>query len=188
MKPYHKLSCSMYMLYQIQHQVMEWINSNNPLMLQSDSLWNKIDTADLVRHTPMLLEWCKTHDLRLREVALTVMHTPVGAGLHIDELPITAKVNIPIQNTKNSYNRWYEIPEDMLAETQPIIGPFGKKFYQFKDVDYSQLNMIGELELLDPVVFNSQLAHNIVIGDQCKLPRVVLTCMFFNEPSHYLLP
>ena len=76
----------------------------------------------------------------------------------------------------------------MLAETQPIIGPFGKKFYQFKDVDYSQLNMIGELELLDPVVFNSQLAHNIVIGDQCKLPRVVLTCMFFNEPSHYLLP
>ena len=188
MKPYHRLSCSMHMLSQIQNQVMEWINSNHPAILESDSLWNKVNSADLIRHAPTLLEWCRSHDLKLREVALTVMNTPKGAPLHIDELPVTAKVNIPILNTKNSLNRWYHIPEKMLEETKPTVNKFGKNYYGFKDVDYSQLDMIGELELLGPVVFNSHLAHNIVIGERCILPRVVLTCMFFNEPLHYLRP
>jgi len=186
MKPYHPLECNN--LSDIQSQVMDWINTNHPSLLESDSLWNKLNTADLVRSTPALIEWCRSHDLKLREVALTVMHTPLGAELHIDELPVTAKVNIPIHNTTDSHNRWYEIPEEMLAETKPLINEFGKKYYWFKDVDYSRLKMIGELELLGPVVFNSQLAHNIVIGEQCKLPRVVLTCMFFNEPLQYLRP
>jgi hypothetical protein len=183
MKPYHRLSCSMHMLSQIQHQVMEWINSNYPAILESHSLWN---SADLVRNTPTLLEWCRSHDLKLRETALTVMNSTEGAGLHIDELPVTAKVNIPILNTKHSLNRWYHLPEKMLAETKPTVNKFGKNYYLFKDVDYSRLDMIGELELQGPVVFNSQLAHNVVIGEQCVLPRVVLTCMFFNEPLHHL--
>ena len=73
-----------------------------------------------------------------------------------------------------------------MSKTEPSVSEFGKKFYWFEDVDYSKLEMIGELELLEPVVFNSHMAHNIIIGDQCVLPRVVLTCMFFNEPLHYL--
>lgn len=187
MKPYHRLSCSMYMLSQIQHQVMEWINSNHPAILKSHSIWNKVNTADLVRNTPTLLEWCRSHDLKLRETALTVMNSTEGAGLHIDELPVTAKVNIPILNTKNSLNRWYHIPEKMMAEAKPTVNNFGKNYYCFKDTaDLSKLDMIGELELQGPVVFNSHLAHNIVIGEHCVLPRVVLTCMFFNEPLHYL--
>ena len=80
----------------------------------------------------------------------------------------------------------YKVPEDILANTKPTVNEFGKEFYWFEDVDYSKLEMIDELELLTPVVFNSHMAHNIIIGDQCELPRVVLTCMFFNEPTHYL--
>jgi len=184
MKPYHQIECNN--LPEIQSQVMDWINTNHQSLLHSDSLWNKIDTRALVRETPALIQWCRTHGLKLREVALTVMHTRSGADLHIDELPVTAKINIPIQNTRHSYNRWYHIPEQMLAEAEPLVNRFGKKYYWFKDVDCASLDLIGELELLSPVVFNSQLAHNIVIGDQCELPRVVLTCMFFNEPLHYL--
>ena len=186
MKPFHLLSCSMYHLAQIQFQVMEWIRTKQPTLLSSNSLWNKVHTPDLARNTPALVEWCGTHDLKLREVALTVVNKKVDADLHIDELPITAKVNIPIQNTKHSFNRWYHIPKNMFAETKPIVNEFGKKYYTFSNVDYSQLDMIGEMELLAPAVFNSQIAHNIVIGEQCVLPRVVLSCTFFNEPTHYL--
>jgi len=186
MKPFHPLSCSMYHLSQIQTQVMEWIKTRQPTLLDSNSLWNKISTPDLIRSTPALVEWCKTHDLKIREVALTIVNNTEDRALHIDELPITAKVNIPIHNTRNSFNRWYDIPERMLRETKPIINEFGKKYYSFQNVDYGKLNMIGEIELVSPVVFNSQIAHNIVIGELCVLPRIVLACTFFNEPIHYL--
>jgi len=46
--------------------------------------------------------------------------------------------------------------------------------------------MVGEVELIKPIVFNSGIAHNIVFNDQAKFPRVVLSCMFYNEPIGYL--
>ncbi len=119
-------------------------------------------------------------------MALTIVNAKEDADLHIDELPVTAKINIPILNTENTFNRWYEIPAELLAATQPVINEFGKKYYTFKNVDYSKLRLLGEIELLTPVVFNSQIAHNIVLGEDCRFPRIVLSCTFFKEPLYLL--
>jgi hypothetical protein len=184
MKAYHKLDCNN--LEEIQNQVLEWINLKNPKVLESNSLWNKIDTVDLIRSTPALTKYCQSMDLKIREVALTIVNNNRGADLHIDELPVTAKINIPILNTRNSYNRWYKIPDEILSTTEPVINGFGKKFYNFKNIDYTKLILLEEIELLTPVVFNSQIAHNIVLGRDCLFPRIVLACTFFQEPLHYL--
>tara|TARA_R110000868_G_scaffold301389_1_gene561858 strand:+ start:451 stop:1011 length:561 start_codon:yes stop_codon:yes gene_type:complete len=184
MKPYHCLPCNN--LKEIQQQVVAWIQSKNPAVLHSNSLWNKTDTVDLLRATPALIKYCESLDLKIREVALTIINQRRGANLHIDELPVTAKINIPILNTRNSFNRWYEISEKILSVTEPIINKFGKKYYNFKNIDYTTLKLLGEVELLTPVVFNSQIAHNIVMGEDCLFPRIVLACTFFNEPLHYL--
>lgn len=184
MKPYHALPCDN--LQEIQEEVLSWIESKKPEVLHSNSLWNKIDCIDLLRSTPSLIGYCQTLNLKIREVALTIINRNKGADLHIDELPVTAKINIPILNTRNSYNRWYEIPEELLSTTSPIINEFGKKFYEFKNVDYKKLKLLGEIELLQPVVFNSQLAHNIVLTDRSVFPRIVLACTFFKEPLDYL--
>ena len=184
MKPYHQLECDT--LPQIQQQVMEWIKNNRVDLLSSESLWNKVNTLELVRATPTLIDYCNTLGLKLREVALTVINQRSNAGLHIDELPVTAKMNIPIHNTMDSYNRWYRIPKEMFDSVGATENEFGKEYYSFTDVDYEKLEMVGELELLSPVIFNSQIAHNIILGDKCQLPRVVMACTFFNEPIHYL--
>jgi hypothetical protein len=184
MKPYHALSCDN--LQEIQKEVLSWIELKKPEVLHSNSLWNKIDSIDLLRSAPSLTGYCQTLRLKIREVALTIINRNNDANLHIDELPVTAKINIPILNTRNSYNRWYEIPEELLSATPPILNEFGKKYYEFKNVDYKKLKLLGEIELLQPVVFNSQLAHNIVLTDQSVFPRIVLSCTFFKEPLDYL--
>lgn len=184
MKPYHALQCDN--LLKIQQQVLDWIRSKNPAVLHSNQLWNKINTSDLVRCCPSLAEYCTSLNLKIREVALTIINKKHDADLHIDELPITAKINIPILNTRHSFNRWYEIPETLLASTSPIINDFGKKYYVFKNVDYNNLKLLGQVELLTPVVFNSQIAHNIVLENNCVFPRIVLACTFFKEPVHFL--
>lgn len=184
MKPYHPLIC--HSLPEIQQQVLTWIKSKNPEIQATNQLWNKIDTADIVNSCPELMQYCKSLNLKIREVALTIVNRNINADLHIDELPVTAKINIPILNTENTFNRWYEIPAEMLAATTPIINEFGKKYYSFIDVDYSRLKLLGEIELLSPIVFNSQIAHNIVVNSNCRFPRIVLSCTFFKEPLHYL--
>jgi len=184
MKTHHKLKCDN--LAQIQEQVMTWLEKKGTGLTESRSLWNKVHTVDLLAGAPALVEYCRTLGLRVREVAMTVINKHADVGLHIDELPVTAKINIPIVNTKNSFNRWYKIPGRLMKETAPVINKFGQKYYMFQDVDYSELELIDELELTGPAVFNSQIAHNIVVDKDCPLPRLVLACTFFNEPLHYL--
>ena len=184
LKPFHRMPCAE--LSQIQSDVMAWINSNRPDLLTTKELWNKCDTAKIIKASPSLVRWCHGHGLKIRELAVTVINKPKDINLHIDEPPVTAKINIPIQNTRHSYNRWYDIPEKMLATHDPIVNIFGNKFYYFENIDYSKLEIIDEVELTEPIVFNSQIAHNIVIGENCKMPRVVLACTFFNEPKHFL--
>jgi hypothetical protein len=184
MKPYHKLECNN--LKDIQQQVLSWIFSKNPAILDSKQLWNKIDTADLIASTPSLTEYFKVLKLKLRELAITVTKEKKDVDLHIDELPVTAKINIPILNTENSYNRWYEIPKELFESTTPVVNQFGKKYYTFKNIDYSRLQLLGEIELINPVVFNSQIAHNIILKENAKLPRIVLSCTFFKEPVELL--
>lgn len=184
MKPYHILPCKH--LKKIQEEVIRWIEKKNPLFFASESLWNKIDTVDLIKSAPFLQNYFQTLNLKIRECALTVITEYKDTELHIDELPVTAKINIPILNTKHSVNRWYEIPNWLLSSTSPISNKFGKKYYQFADVDYKKLNLLGEIELLEPIVFNSQLAHNIVLSKQSIFPRIVLATTFFKEPINYL--
>ena len=184
MKPYHVLNCPG--LEEIQNQVMNWLTNKNVNLLESSSLWNKINTVDMVKDCPALTTYLRQQKFKLREASITVMNKRQDATLHIDEMPVTAKVNIPIHNTKNTFNRWYDIPADIKKKFQPIVNEFGKKFYSFDNIDYNKIKLLGEIELLSPVVFNSQIAHNIVLGEQCELPRVVLACTFFNEPTHLL--
>ena len=184
MKTHHKLQCDN--LARIQEQVLAWLEHQGTPLPESRSLWNKIHTMDLLAHSPALVEYCRILGLKVREVAMTVINKHDDVGLHIDELPVTAKINIPIANTKNSFNRWYKVPESLMNETAPTINEFGKKYYTFENVDYSELELIDELELTGPAVFNSQIAHNIVVSKNCALPRLVLACTFFKEPLHYL--
>lgn len=184
MKAYHILDCNN--LKDIQQETLSWINLKNPAVLKSNSLWNKINTIDLISHTPSLKIFCKSLKLQIRETALTVLNQNTPISLHIDELPVTAKINIPIHNTKDTFNKWYEIPENLLKLTEPYVNKYGKKYYDFVNVDYSSFKLLGEVECTQPIVFNSQLAHTITFGKNCNFPRIVLSCTFFKEPTGYL--
>jgi hypothetical protein len=184
MKPYQILDCPNLKI--IQQQVLSWIHNQSNDIIKSPHLWNKVNTRSLIKECPTVYDYFNSMKLKIRETSLTVINKKEDATLHIDELPVTAKINIPICNTKNTFNRWYEIPKSLMDETKPIINKFGKKFYSFKNVDYSKLKLIGEVELLSPIVFNSQIAHNIVLGENCNIPRIVLASTFFNEPIDFL--
>ncbi len=183
MRPYHVLECDT--LANIQESTLNFIDTHYPKLKNEDALWHKVDTTEYVRSCEPLVAWTRKLGLRIREVSFTVVTGPKDVALHIDEKPVMAKINVPILNTQNSYNQWFEIPHSIIAENQKT-NRFGEQYYQFEDKDISDFKMVGEVELIKPIVFNSGIAHNIVFNDQAKFPRVVLSCMFYNEPIGYL--
>jgi hypothetical protein len=173
----------------IQQKTLDFVKGQTKLFDNIDklSLWNKMDTVAYVRAVPELVEWTNSLNLKLREVNITVCNSNKDVGLHIDELPVTAKINFPILNTEDTYNCWYRVPEELLATVQPITNIFGNSYYNLETIDLGQCELVGEYELLKPVVFNSQIPHMIRMQSAKKFPRLVLSCTFFKEPIQSLL-
>lgn len=188
LKPYHQLECPDELQKIISDKTVDFLKTKTDFFTRLDelSLWNKLNSLDFVRHVPELVKYFQGFNLKLKEVALTVCNNNNNANLHIDELPVVAKVNFPILNTKGSLNVWYSVPDDLMAEVNPIFNKFGAAYYDLTAVDLTKCKKIAEVEVLKPVVFNSQIAHTINMSGCQAFPRLVLTCMFFNEPVDFL--
>ena len=184
MIPYKELKCAN--LLKIQEETISFLESRTTLISNPCTrLWNKINTAEFLKASPALLTFVQSLGLKIREAAITVVNDRQGAGLHIDELPVTAKINIPILNTKGSRNLWYTVPN--LSDYKPIINPFGAKYYDLSAVDLNTCTKVADVELIAPIVFNSQIPHMVTVDTNQPLPRIVLSITFFNEPIDFLL-
>jgi hypothetical protein len=188
LKPFHILDCDPELQKTISAGVLDFLQTQTDLFtdLDSRSLWNKLDTVALVKAVPELAEYFRTVGLRIKELAVTVCNSNENAGLHIDELPVVAKINFPILNTTGSLNLWYHVPEELLARVTPINNQFGQSYYNLRDIDLGKCKKIAQVEISKPVVFNSQIPHMIDMSNCQAFPRLVLTCMFFNEPVDFL--
>ena len=186
LKPYHELDCPNQEI--ISAKVLEYLQPYlNSLPDKEVELWHKLNTIELVKAIPELVQWYKDLNLIIKECSITVVKQKKNVLLHIDELPVVAKINFPILNTAGSYNLWYHVPENILKEIPQVTNHFGNKFYDLGKVDLNFCDEIGRIELTKPIVFNSQLPHAVELGPLAKVPRVVLACTFFKEPINLLM-
>jgi len=187
LKPYALVDCPASVQSTISNKVLDYLSLNTNLLSDKNlALWNKINTPLLLKAVPEIGDFYKSIGLKIREISITVWNSHNDVSLHIDELPVTAKINFPILNTKNSLNEWYDVPQEILNSVEPLINKFGAKYYNLESVDLSKCTLIDAIELSQPVVFNSQIPHKIRITKQAQLPRIVMPCMFFNEPISFL--
>jgi len=185
MKCFYKLPCDQ--LSDIQQETLYYLTTYTDLLTKnSGQLWNKVQTFEYIKHCPSLVNYCNSLNLKIKEVAFTVVWKAEDVLLHIDELPVAAKINFPIQNTHGSINSWYKIPNKIFQEYSPISNQFNQKFYSFNGIDLTKCELLCETELDQPMVFNSQLPHMIKMSNVTIFPRIVMPVMFFKEPSHYL--
>ena len=120
--------------------------------------WNFIDCKKLLHAVPQLLEFFHQHNLIPRHAAITIATNNNHLPLHVDELPVVAKINLPVINTQGWANRWYQD---------------GKLIAELLDMD-------------QPIVFNSQIAHSVEKITAVTLPRIVASFTFYNEPLDLL--
>jgi len=187
LKPFVPVDCDPVLQSTIQTKTVEFVKNNTDLFQKDDvHLWNKVNAVDVLRAVPELSDFYRGLGLQVRDIAFTVINKYKDAPLHIDELPVVAKINFPILNTEHTYNEWYEIPEELMNTVKPTINTFGSEHYNLKNINLDQCKCIGKVELLQPVIFNSQIPHKIRISEHAQLPRIVLSSTFVNEPIDWL--
>lgn len=183
MKPFSILQCDN--LADIQKETLDFVDRNHAEILKEKSLWHKINTKEYITNCKQLTKWTNSLKLKIREVSFTVVLNDTKVDIHVDEPPTMAKINVPILNTERTFNQWFDIPKSDYKKHRQI-NQFGEYYYNFKNYDLKNAKLIGEVELLRPIVFNSALPHNVKLTEQSKFPRLVLSVMLFKDPINFL--
>ena len=120
--------------------------------------WQFIDCRSVLKHVPELMTFFKRYNLLPRHAAITIIETNEHLPRHIDELPVIAKLNLPVINTKGWANRWY-VNDQLVAEY---------------------------IDMPNPIIFNSQIEHSVEKISPAHLPRIIASFTFYNEPMDLL--
>ena len=138
----------------ISAEIYAFLQTKTDLIDSNKFGWNFIDCKELLNSAPNLLDFFKKHKLVPRHAAITIVENNTHLPKHIDEPPVTAKINFPVINGEGWANRWYE-NNQLVAEV---------------------------LDMKLPIVFNSQVVHSVERTTATKFPRIIASFTFHNEP------
>jgi hypothetical protein len=142
----------------ISAKIYEFLQKQTTLLDKPEIGWQFIDCNSVLKHIPELALFFKKHNLLPRHAAVTIIETNEHLPRHIDELPVIAKLNLPVINTKGWINRWY-VDNKVVAE-------------------YA--------DMPNPIIFNSQIEHSVEKIAPEQLPRIIASFTFHNEPLNLL--
>jgi hypothetical protein len=156
MKYYVELPCDN--IKTISNGIYNFLQTETNVLSTTEFGWHFIDCKKLLTSVPTLLDFFKEHKLGPRHSAVTIVTEDAHLPKHIDELPVIAKINMPVLNTQGWANRWYENGQ-LVAEL---------------------------LDMSKPIVFNSQIEHSVEKTTAIEIPRIVASFTFHNEPMDLL--
>jgi hypothetical protein len=183
MKPYVELICDN--LTAIQDEIYTFLINDTKLLADGKKNWQFLDTKKLINNSPNLTKFFLANKLYVQQASVTLLYEDLS--LHLDELPMIAKVNIPVRNTKGWVNRWYKLSEEEIAKLPKMKNQFGSEQENVSVLAEQELVLAAELyDLNNPIVFHSRIPHSVIKLTPDVLPRIVASFTFINQPTHLL--
>lgn len=183
MKSYAELVCND--LDIIQDNIYNFLLDQTELGSEDYKNWQFVETKKLITATPRLAKFFLNHRLYVKNAAVTVLYEDLP--LHLDAPPMVAKINIPIRNTQGWVNRWYNISRETISHLPKTHNQFDSKQEDISSLDANTLPILTEIhDLATPIVFNSRIPHSVIKLTATKLPRIVASFTFINDPQHLL--
>jgi hypothetical protein len=181
MKLYQKLHITNYQT--IADKLYDYIiNCTDILETQYD--WNTLRLNEVLSYVPELKEACdKLVDSPILFVAIIYRSAGESGKIHIDQGPATYRLLMPVRNCRGSFTKFYDINGNEVRE---VLNPNGNKFLTIEQKN--PFIEIDCLELTEPVVFNTKVAHGVYTNPEITEPRLSVTIGFGNYPiEDYLM-
>lgn len=183
LKPFVVLQCDD--LDIIQSKLLDFITTRTEIFSKNLKNWQFLDAKPLLQYVPELQKFFMNNRLVVRDAAVTVLYEDLP--LHVDQLPVIAKINFPVSKTQGWANRWYSIDDDALANCVTVTNEFGEEIPALGTIPKSKLTLLDEiLDLDSPIVFHSLIPHEVVNISATEFPRIVASFTFHNQPVDLL--
>ena len=169
----------------IQSKIYDFLLTQTMLLTDGSKNWQFLDTKQLIVNIPELANFFIENKLYVRQASVTILYEDLP--LHLDTLPMIAKINIPVKNTQGWVNRWYDVSEETIANLPRSHNQFGDEQEDVSSLNADTLPVLTEIyDLNKPIVFHSRIPHSVIKLTATELPRIVASFTFVNQPMHLL--
>ena len=154
--------------------------TNRTQILDKKIFWNYVRVPQVFESIPELKELTEAHNLNVS--AMAVIYAPPGleGAIHID-YGLDVRILWPIRNCEGSYTRFFDIDKQYI---QVARLPNNEPYYKITKPE--PYEVIDELELTQPVVFDSGIAHGVYTNPNCNEPRLTFTIRCSDSMKHWL--
>lgn len=172
----------------ISSKIYQYLENKTDLLITKAEGWLFVDLKELMASVPELLEFFLKNKLAVRDASVVIFYDDTPFNLHVDELPVIAKINFPVINTDGWVNEWHSISQIDLDNAPKIINKFGATIEEVCNLPAEQFTSITRLHnMKTPIVFNSRKPHTVLKTTATKFPRIIASFTFLNQPIRWLM-
>jgi len=153
---------------------------NKTSILRQKIFWTYVNIPQVFQHVPELKQVVDSYDVSAD--AMAVIYAPPGlqGAVHIDHAKDT-RILWPIRNCQGSYTRFFDIDPGYIE-----LARLENNEPYYKITQSEPHKVLDNLELTEPVVFDSSIAHGVYTDPQCSEPRLTFTIRSRQGMSHLL--
>lgn len=154
------------------------VNQTN--VLRRAIFWNNIDCDQVLTAVPELQEVLDQYQLNKPYQAALLYSGTIQGNIHIDGGK-DVRILWPVCNTEGSKTKWFDVdPEFIIPQKQKNAGWIVTKQEGHRVID--------ELEITEPIFFNSGIPHGIYCNPKYNRnqPRITFVMLFYPRINYLL--
>lgn len=138
--------------------------------------YRNLNFQELVAHCPELLTAFNNYNITPTYAAAFIVYRNAHVLVHVDAGSDLARINIPLQNCKNTFTEFY-VGGEREEYVNPITGTTATKIFGSTLVDKVEIDQATVIRVKEP--------HSVHM-DENHAPRVTLTIGFDRDPVFLL--
>ena len=164
----------------ISEKMYEFITTRTTI-LQKKIFWSYANIHQVLKFIPELKDITDSYGIEV--AAMAVIYAPPGleGAIHIDYAKDT-RILWPVRNCAGSYTRFFNIEPEFIE-----LARLENNEPYYKITKQEPYEVIEQLELTEPVMFDSSIAHGVYTNLLCKEPRLTFTIRSNKSLKHLLV-
>ena len=150
-------------------------------ILKEKIFWTYVNVPQVFQHVPELKEFTESYKIKVDAIAVIWAPPGLEGAIHIDYAK-DVRILWPIKNCAGSYTRFFDIDLNCV-ETAMLEN----KNPYYKITQPEPYKVLDNLELTQPYVFDSSIAHGVYTNPLYTEPRLTFTIRSKQSLSHLML-
>ena len=151
---------------------------NNTSILRNKIFWSYVNVPQVLQFIPELKEVTDSYGIRIDAMAVIWAPSGLEGAIHIDYAK-DIRILWPIRNCAGSFTRFFNV-DPKYVEVARLTN--NEPYYIITQPE--PYEVLDNLELTQPAVFDSSIAHGVYTNPLCTEPRLTFTIRSKQSMSH----